>query len=207
MPLTLLSSVSFNTDIPYVIPVDIVTTKSLVIDVVNLTELTRRMAGWVYSSVDSGLGDSEFADGQLLLFGKNRVVFGAHPNPFRLKFYPMYGLKNFDFNIYSGDNIVAPGTQLNASFVGRLDRGIRGGVIQYRMTAGSTWQTVPGMAGVAQAYYRPSTNALLVRTHHGEISFCIVGTWTWTFDTPATLRVVVAETATRALHQIETPQF
>lgn len=207
MPLTLLSSVSFQADAPYVIPVNITTTRSLVIDIVNLTELQRRMAGWVYSSVDSGLGDSEFSDGQLLLFGKNRVVFTAHPNPFKLKFYPMYGLKKFDFNIYSGDNITAPGTQLNSAFVGRIDSGIRTGVLQYRSTTGATWITVAGLGAIAQAYYRPGTNALVVRTHTGEIFYCLVGTWTWIADSVATFRTVVSEPNTRALHFIETPQF
>jgi hypothetical protein len=165
------------------------------------------MAGWVYSVVSSGLGDDEMGDGQLLLFGKNRVQFSVHPNPYRLKFYPMYGLRKFDFNVYSGDNITAPGTQLNASFVGRVDRGIRGGVVQYRSTTGATWITIPNMGAVAQAYYRPGTNALIVRTHQGEIFYCIVGTWTWIADNVATLRVVVAEANARALYVIETPQF
>jgi hypothetical protein len=207
MPLTLLFSSSFNTDVPYVLPPTVAAAKSLVIDVVNVAAMPRRMAGWVYSVVSSGLGDDEVGNGQLLLFGKNRVNFSVHPNPYKLKFYPMYGLRKFDFNVYSGDNITAPGTQLNTAFVGRIDRGIRGGVLQYRSTTGATWITASGIGAIAQAYYRPGTNALIVRTHQGEIFYCIVGTWTWITDTVATLRAVVSETGTRALHFIETPQF
>jgi hypothetical protein len=207
MPLTLLFSTSFNTDSPYVLPPSVTSAKSIVIDVVNTAAMPRRMAGWVYSVVSSGLGDDEMADGRLLLFGKNRVNFSTHPNPYKLKFYPMYGLRKFDFNVYSGDNINAPGTQLNTSFVARLDKGVRGGVVQYRSTAGATWITIPALGAIAQAYYRPSTNALIVRTHQGEIFYCIVGTWTWITDNVTTLRVVVSEGATRALHVIETSQF
>lgn len=207
MALTLLFSSSANTDIPYEFPPEITAERSLVIEVINVMGVQRRQAGWVYSSVDSGLGDAEIASSHTIMYGKNRCQFPVHPLPYRLKFYPVYGLINYDLRVYSGSNLALPGTQLNPAFVGRLDRGVRNGVIQYRSTTGATWITVPGLGGVAQAYYRPGTNALIVRTHAGEIFYCIVGTWTWIADTIATLRTVVGESNTRSLHEISTAQF
>ena len=207
MPYTLLSSARILSDLPYDFPSDVTTNRDLVVEVVNILAINRRMAGWLYSTVDSGLGDRELADSKRIAFGKNRVNFTTHPLPLRLRFYPMYGLKGFDMNIYSGTNLPPTGTQLNASWVARLDRGVRGGIIQYRAAASSTWIVLPNMGGVAQAYYRPGTNALVVRNHSNEIFFCIVGTWTWTLDTIATLRAVVAETNTRAIVEVNSTQF
>lgn len=207
MPLTLLFSSRFNSDSPYEIPADVVTDRELVVEIVNVAGLNRRMAGWMYSSVNSGLGDVEIAESKRIAFGKNRVRFSVHPFPYRLKFYPMYGLKNFDLNVYSGSDRRDPGTQLNANFVARHETLIRGGIIQYRVTAGSSWTNLPGMGAIAQAYYRPGTNALVVRNHSGEIFFCIVGVWTWQTTDLATLRAVVSETNTREIYRVSTPQF
>jgi hypothetical protein len=207
MPLTLLFSSTANTDIPYEFPPQITTERSLVVEIINVIGVRRRQAGWIYSSVDSGLSDTEIASSHTIMYGKNRCQFPVHPLPYRLKFFPVYGLTKYDLRVYSGTNLALPGTQLNATFVGRIDRGVRGGVIQYRSTIGATWLTVPGLAAIAQAYYRPGNNVLIVRTHQGEVFYCIVGTWTWIADTVANLRIVVAEPTTRALHQIETPQF
>lgn len=207
MPLTLLFSSRFNTDAPYEIPADVVANRDLVVEIVNIAGLNRRMAGWLYSSIGTGLGDKEVAESKRIAFGKNRVRFTVHPLPFRLTFYPMYGLKNFDLNVYSGSDRTDPGTQLNSNFVARHETAVRGGVIQYRLTAGTSWTNLPGMGAIAQAYYRPGTNALIVRTHQGEIFYCIVGTWTWIADTIATMRSVVAEPNTRQIHQVTTPQF
>lgn len=199
MPLTLLFSTRYNTDLPFTIPADVVSARSLVIEVVKITNVNRRMAGWMYSVVPTGLGDEEIADSKRLVFGKNRVEFTVHKNPYKLRFYPMYGLKTFDINVYSGFDRLDSGTQLNANFVGRLDLDTRGGVVQYRSTTGNTWTTIPGLAAISHAYYRPGNNVLIVRTHQGEVFYCVVGTWTWIADTVASLRVVVAENTTRSL--------
>lgn len=207
MPLTLLFSSRINTDMPYEIPTDIVSNRDVVIEVIDLGILNRRMAGWAYSSVNSGLGDIEIADAKRIAFGKNRVRFNVHPLPYRLKFYPMYGLKKFDINVYSGSDRVDPGTQLNATFVARHETLIRGGIIQYRLASGSSWTNLPGMGAIAQAYYRPLTNALIVRNHSGEIFFCIVGTWTWQVTDLATMRAVVSEVGTREIFRVSTSPF
>lgn len=199
MSLTLLFSQRYTNDNPSVFATDINTSESLVFEVVDVNPGIRRTAGWLYSSVDSGLGDREISEMRRILFGKNRVQFTVHRPPFRLKFYPIKGLFNFDVNVYSGAQLPPFGTQLNTTFVGRLNKGIRHGVIEYRLTNSSSWTILPGVGAISEAYYRPGTNALIVRTLMNEITFCIVGTWTWAASDLATLRTVAAETATRAL--------
>lgn len=207
MPLTLLFSSRFNTDAPYEIPADVVANRDLVVEVVNIAGLKRRMAGWLYSSIGTGLGDKEIAESKRIAFGKNRVRFTVHPLPFRLTFYPMYGLKKFDLNVYSGSDRTDPGTQLNSNFVARHETAVRGGIIQYRLTSGSSWTNLPGMGAIAQAYYRPGTNALIVRSHSGEVVYCIVGVWNWLNENNQTLRTVVSEANTREIYRVTTPQF
>lgn len=202
MPLTLLFSTQYNTDEVITIPADIISARSLVIEIIPVAGVTRRMAGWMYSVVDTGLGDEEIADSKRLVFGKNRVEFTTHSNPYRLKFFPVYGMRNFDINVYSGSDRLDAGTQLNASFVGRLATETKNGVVQYRSTTGGTWVTVTLMGGVAQAYYRPVTNVVIVRTHQNEIFYCFVGTWTWVADTVTTMRNVIGELNTRALVRV-----
>lgn len=207
MSLTLLFSFRVESDEPYMIPTAVTAHRSLVFDVIDLDIPKRRMAGWLYSALDSGLGDFEISDSRRIAFGKNRVRFDSHTLPYRLKFFPEYGLKKFDVNVYSGTNRVDPGTQLNATFVARHETLIRGGIIQYKLTAASAWTNLPGMAAIAQAYYWPATNALIIRNHTGEIYYCIVGTWTWITSTPANLRTIVADSSTREIFKVATSQF
>lgn len=207
MPLTLLFSKRLTNDEPFEFPTSVTVDRSLVFDVIDLDIPRRRMAGWLYSSIPSGLGDKEIAEAKRIAFGKNRVRFDTHALPFNLKFYPEYGLKNFDLNVYSGVDRIDAGTPLNAAFVARHETAVRNGVVQYRLNNAATWTTIPGMGGVAQAYYRPISNVVLVRTHQNELFFCVVGTWTWTATDVPTFRLGLSEGTTREIRQVATPQL
>jgi hypothetical protein len=192
---------------PYEFPVDIVSERNPVIEITTNLPLVRRQAGWIYSSVDTSYGDDEIGESHNIMFGKNRCSFQIHPLPYRLKFYPTYGLKAYSLKVYSGVSWIEPGTQLNVSYVARLDTGLRGGVIQYKSPTSSIWTNLGGMGGIAQAYYFPTTNTIVVRCHTGEIWYCVVGVWTWISDTLATLRAVVSTTTTRSIMTVNTRQF
>jgi hypothetical protein len=207
MPLTLLFSAARTNDDPVEFTNTISGERSLVVEVVNVAGLLRRQAGWVHSASPSGLGDVEISDSHVIMFGKNRCRFDTYPWPYRLKFFPVYGLKKYDIRVYSGTNLATPGTPLNASFVGRLDRGIRGGVIQYRSTTGATWITVPLGSGIVEAYYYPPGNTVAVRLGTGQFAFFVVGTWTWNTATLASYNTVQVDSSSRMLYQIETQQF
>lgn len=72
------------------------------VDALSFLSRYKRSAGWLYPIRRSGPSDYERGKGQLILFGKTRVVFDDFPTPYFLEFFPRYGVSNFILSFYSG---------------------------------------------------------------------------------------------------------
>lgn len=84
------------TDVPVESP-------SIMVDALSFLSKFKRSAGWLYPIVPSAGGDFERGKGQLILFGKTRVIFPDFPPPYFLEFYPRFGVSRYILSIYLGE--------------------------------------------------------------------------------------------------------
>lgn len=131
---------------------------SCMVDILSLAEAVRRVAGWIYPSIQSTTLSYEFSNGVAVVFGKNRIILPELPTDIFLTFYPRYGVKQYIISVYSGfpsaivpppEGVPIPGTTI------RVYRASATGLIMASYAPGQSFVAIASI---------PSCQAALVRS-------------------------------------------
>ncbi|MGL4282518.1 MAG: hypothetical protein ACRCSI_02400, partial [Eubacterium aggregans] len=79
-----------------------VQSNSIMIDMLSILSQFRRTAGWLYPIRPASTSDYERGKGQLILFGKSRVIFPDFTPPYYLEFFPRFGVGVYILSVYEG---------------------------------------------------------------------------------------------------------
>lgn len=117
----LLFSRNRNDDLPVIFSDVDVPSASIMVDALSVLSQFRRSAGWLYPVRPATPGTFERGAGRLILFGKNRVVFPDFTPPYKLEFFPRFGVGTYILSFYTGEP--SPPPPVNDGWVRVLSSG------------------------------------------------------------------------------------